>query len=44
MHPDKGISQRGMSVTNSFVNDIYKKLVLKARKLARNNKEVTLSP
>ncbi len=38
-----GISKKGMSVMNSFINDIFDKTVTEAGKLARYNKKATLS-
>ena len=43
VHPDTGISKRGMSIMNSFINDIFEKMALEAGKLARYNKKKTLS-
>ena len=43
VHPDTGISKRGMSIMNSFINDIFEKMALEAGKLARYNKKSTLS-
>ena len=43
VHPDTGISKRGMSIMNSFINDIFEKMALEAGKLARYNKKATLS-
>ena len=43
VHPDTGISKRGMSIMNSFINDIFERLALEAGKLARYNKKSTLS-
>ena len=42
-NPDTGISKRGMSIMNSFINDIFEKMALEAGKLARYNKKATLS-
>ena len=44
VHPDTGISKRGMSIMNSFINDIFERLAVEAGKLARYNKKSTLSP
>ena len=43
VHPDTGISKRGMSIMNSFINDIFERLAVEAGKLARYNKKKTLS-
>ena len=43
VHPDTGISKKGMSIMNSFINDIFDRLAGEAGKLARYNKKSTLS-
>ena len=43
VHPNTGISKRGMSIINSFVNDIFERLALEASKLSRYTKKSTLS-
>ena len=43
VHPDTGISKKGMSIMNSFINDIYEKVAVEASKLVRYNKKHTLS-
>ena len=43
VHPETGISKKGMSVMNSFVNDIFDKVMAEAAKLTRYNKKATLS-
>ena len=43
VHPETGISKRGISILNSFVNDIFDRIALEASKLARYNKKATLS-
>src|SRR5688572_27190708 len=43
VHPETGISKRGMGVMNSFMNDIFERLALEASRLARYNKKATLS-
>ena len=43
VHPETGISKRGMSIMNSFINDIFERLALEASRLARYNKKSTLS-
>ncbi|CUM67813.1 uncharacterized protein PRCAT00005519001 [Priceomyces carsonii] len=42
-HPDTGISQKAMSIMNSFVNDIFERIALEASKLAAYNKKSTIS-
>ena len=44
VHPNTGISKRGMSILNSFINDIFERLALEASRLSRYNKKATLSP
>lgn len=43
VHPDTGISKRGMSIMNSFINDIFERIASEASRLARYNKKSTLS-
>ena len=43
VHPSTGISKRGMSILNSFINDIFDRLATEASKLSRYNKKSTLS-
>src|SRR5210317_2364883 len=43
VHPDTGISKKGMSIMNSFINDIFEKVSTEAGKLVRYNKKATLS-
>merc|ERR1712113_1129239 len=43
VHPDTGISSKGMSIMNSFINDIFGLIALEAGKLVRFNKKGTLS-
>ena len=43
VHPNTGISKRGMSILNSFINDIFERPALEASRLARYNKKATLS-
>ena len=42
VHPDTGISKKGMSIMNSFINDIFEKLATEASKLAVYNKKPTI--
>ena len=43
VHPDTGISSRGMSIMNSFINDIFERIAAESARLARYNKKQTLS-
>ena len=43
VHPDTGMSKKGMSIMNSFINDIFDKVSTEAGKLVRYNKKATLS-
>jgi histone H2B len=43
VHPDTGISQRGMAVMCSFIGDLFERVAGEAGKLARYNKKATLS-
>merc|ERR1712238_636003 len=43
VHPDTGISKKGMSIMNSFITDIFERIAGEAGKLATNNKKATLS-
>ena len=43
VHPDTGISARGMSVMNSFINDLFDKIATESGKLVRHNKNNTLT-
>ncbi len=43
VHPDTGISKKGMSIMNSFINDIFERIALEASKLCRYSKKKTLS-
>ena len=43
VHPDTGISKRGMSVMNSFIGDVFERLCVEAGRLVRYNKTKTLS-
>jgi len=38
VHPDTGISKKGMSIMNSFVNDIYGRIQAEADKLVKTSK------
>ena len=41
--PDTSISKKGMSIMNSFINDIFERIATEAGKLATYNKKATLS-
>ena len=43
VHPDIGISRNGMSIMNSFINDIFERIASQAGKLVRYNKKRTLT-
>ena len=43
VHPETGISKRGMSIMNSFINDVFECVCMEAGRLARYNKKSTLS-
>ena len=43
VHPDTGISKKGMSIMNSFINDAFERIAVEAGKLVRYNKKGTLS-
>ncbi|KAL7748505.1 histone H2B [Sorochytrium milnesiophthora] len=43
VHPDTGISNKAMSIMNSFVMDIFERIANEASKLAAYNKKSTIS-
>ena len=43
VHPDTGISKKGMSIMNSFINDIFERIAGEASNLGKHNKKATLS-
>jgi len=43
VHPDTGISNKAMSIMNSFVNDIFERIAGESSKLASYNKKSTIS-
>lgn len=43
VHPGIGISTKGMGIMNSFINDLFDRVVGEAGKLTRYNKKSTLS-
>ena len=43
VHPELGISKKGMMVMESFIDDMFERICAEAGCLARNNKKATLS-
>jgi len=43
VHRDTGVSSKAMSIMNSFVNDIFKRIDPKASRLAHYNKRSTIT-
>mgnify|MGYP002214560880 FL=1 len=43
VHPDTGMSKKGMSIMNSFINDIFERIASEAGKLCKYNSKSTLS-
>ncbi|KAJ3252403.1 histone H2B [Boothiomyces macroporosus] len=43
VHPDTGVSNKAMSIMNSFVADIFERVAEEASKLATYNKRSTIS-
>ena len=43
VHPDTGVSNRAMSILNSFINDIFERIANEASRLCRYNGSKTLS-
>merc|ERR1712183_829699 len=43
IHPEIGMSKKGMNVMNSFVSDLFDRIALEASKLARYHHKQTLS-
>eukprot|EP01023_Acetabularia_acetabulum_P010548 TRINITY_DN147_c0_g1_i10.p1 TRINITY_DN147_c0_g1~~TRINITY_DN147_c0_g1_i10.p1 ORF type:complete len:131 (-),score=13.92 TRINITY_DN147_c0_g1_i10:249-611(-) len=43
VHPDKGISNKSMSIMNSFINDIFERMATEASKLSHQNKKSTIT-
>ena len=43
VHPDTGISSKGMSIMNSLVNDIFERIAGEASRLGHYNKRKTIS-
>ena len=43
VHPEFGISKKGMSIMNSFINDVFERVCAEAANLCRQNKKATCS-
>jgi histone H2B len=43
VHPETGVSNKAMSIMNSFVNDIFERVAEEASRLAAYNKRSTIS-
>jgi len=43
VHPDTGISSKGMLIMNSFVNDVFERIASEASRLAKYNSKSTIS-
>ena len=43
VHPDVGVSSKAMSIMNSFVNDIFKRIASEASRLSLQNKKSIVS-
>jgi len=43
VHPDTGVSNKAMSIMNSFVNDIFERIASESGRLARYNKKHTIT-
>jgi len=43
VHPDTGVSNKAMSIMNSFVNDIFERIANESSKLASYNKRSTIT-
>ena len=43
VHPNTGISKKGISIMNSFINNIFRRIAGEAGKLSTYNKKATLS-
>jgi len=42
VHPNTGMSKKGMSVMNSFISDIFERIATEAKELASHQKKKTL--
>ncbi|KAL5966962.1 Histone H2B Fragment [Taenia solium] len=43
VHPDTGISPKAMSITNSFVGDIFERIAAESSRLVHYNKKSTIT-
>ena len=43
VHPDTGMSKKGMSIMNSFIGDVFERVASEAGKLCKYNGKSTLS-
>lgn len=43
VHPDTGISSKAMNIMNSFINDIFERIVSEASRLAHYNRRSTIT-
>ena len=43
VHPDTGISKKGMLIMDNFIHDVFERLASEAGRLARYNKKSTIS-
>ena len=43
VHPDTGISKKGMVIMDNFIHDVFERLASEAGRLARYNKKSTIS-
>ena len=43
VHPDTGISKKGMTIMDNFIHDIFERLANESGRLARYNKRSTIS-
>ena len=43
VHPDTGVSSKAMSIMNSFVNDLFKRIAAEASKLTHYKKRSTIN-
>merc|ERR1719440_1497000 len=43
IHPDCGISKRGMNIMDSFMNDIFERMATESTRLLRTTKKRTLT-
>ncbi len=43
VHPDTGISKKGMQIMDNFIHDVFERLAGEAGRLARYNKKSTIT-